>query len=406
MIRNGLSKIAAHRKDYSLIHTFGATQFDVKGLPENFSIYDGRPIPNQNNFDDRFSPVLRPLPMGCTAETTTFIAGLEDGALYPPDDFYFATPPGTDGEGRDIRASLSTAKSRGFKLPDGTIGAKKGDYFNCYGAGKIDDFDAVRIALWINQTEKRGVSVGSYFYPQFVGVEGIVSVPSFNTTEASLHDWLVTGWKTIEGKEYLEAITWQGQMLQYYSREIYNALMQQPYTGAFTLAKTPPTGAVAVGYQAIIDHLVYFIRNLFSLNVGDFPTRSDILYSTAKSCLGKDMVDDPGVDASVGCADSVNSVYKLAFGKELGGGASTAEMYKVLKKSYTQVDTAQPGDIVISPTGYSIKGAPHGHVGIVGYYGIMSNNSMTGLWSEYYTLPTWIAYYQTKLGFPVEFYRI
>ncbi len=267
-MKSGLNLIYPNRKDYSLVHTFGGS---TAGLPDNFSIYDGRIIPDQD---------ADGLPFACTAYATTFIAGLEDGTSYPIKDFYLATPPGDNG-GRDIRTALSVAKNRGFLLPDGTIGAKKGDYYNCYGTGKIDDFDASRIGCWINQQEKRGVTVGSWFYPEFVvnfvqgsgggtthpAQNGIVPTPSFNTTQASLHNWTVTGWKTINGILYLEAESWQGNFLQYFSREIFNALMKQPYSGSFTLAKTPITGPVPVGLTAYYDHIVYvlvqFIRNLY-----------------------------------------------------------------------------------------------------------------------------------------------
>lgn len=264
-IQGGLCKIAPHRTDYSLLHTFGAT---TEGLPFSFSIYDGSTIPNQNDFDERFAPAVRPLSMGCTAETTTFIAGIEDGAVYRPDDFYFATPPGTDGQGRDLREALKTAQTVGFTRVDGVKGFKKGDYYNCYGAGEIDDFNAARIALWINQQEKRGVSVGSWWYPEWSKTlaGGILPTPSFNTKTASLHNWLIVGW---EG-DYLIAIPWLGHTYgnngtMKIHRTLYNALMAQPYTAAFTLATTPPTGAVSIGLVAIIDHLVYFIRSLFKL---------------------------------------------------------------------------------------------------------------------------------------------
>lgn len=271
MIKSGLSKISPNRKDYSILHSFGATNFDTSGLPANFSIYDGRPIPNQNALDTRFIPAVRPLPMGCVAETTTFAAGLEDGAIYPPDDFYFAIPPGTDGEGRDIREGLQTAIDRGFKLPGGVIGAKRTAYFNCYGAGAIDDFDAARIAIWINQIEKRGVSVGTYWYPEFeYPVHGSLPLPSFNTSQGSLHNHLITGWRTLNGVVELQDISWQGDMygdagVVYISREIYNALMQQPWTAAFTITKIGGITPVPIGMKAIVDHLVYFIRNLFKI---------------------------------------------------------------------------------------------------------------------------------------------
>jgi hypothetical protein len=265
MIKNGLSKVRPDKRDYSLLHTFGAL-VDPEGLPEHFSIYDGRPIPNQNDIDTRFTPAVRSLPYGCVGETITFEAGIKNNKLYPPDDFYFAIPPGLDGQGRDIREGLKTAITRGIKDTQGNFD-KESAYFNVYGAGAISDYDAVKVALWINQGEKRGVIVGTWFYREFVFANstgnGMALVPSFNTNEASLHCWLITGWKTINGIEYLEGLTWQGQHVEYFSKEIYNALLAQPYTGAFTISKLGSATPVPIGLTAIVDHLVYFVRNLF-----------------------------------------------------------------------------------------------------------------------------------------------
>ncbi len=272
MIQSGLNKILPHRKDFSFLHSFGAIGYDIQTLPEDFTIYDGRPIPNQNAIDTRFTPGRRPIPYGCTGETQTFAAGLEDTDLYLPDDFYFATPPGTDGEGRDLRASLETTTSRGFMKVGGTIGNKRTAYFTCYGAGAIDDFDAARIAIYINQSEKRGVSVGSWWYEQEFGqpVNFILPTPSFNTQLGTLHNWLITGWKDINGEPYLEVISWQGTEygnngIVYMSRAIFNALMAQPYTGAYTITKVTSQTPIPIGMQAYVDHLVAFIRQLFHL---------------------------------------------------------------------------------------------------------------------------------------------
>lgn len=271
-IQGALKKIAPHRTDYGLVHTFGAA-LDKESLPAEFSIYDGRPVPNQNMPDDRFTPPGRPLPMGCTGESGAFESGLQDGALYEPHDLYDNTPPGRDGEGRDIRDMLKVLIKRGPRKADGTFGPKRKAYFNCYGSGKIDDFDAARFGLWINQNEKRGVIVGTWFYRQFgsaTPTNGVVKAPSFNTNEGSLHCWLITGWKKINGVDHFEALTWQGSSIgwkgkQYFSRPIYNALMAQPFTGAFTITKLSGIEPVPVGVQAIIDHLVYYLRNLFGL---------------------------------------------------------------------------------------------------------------------------------------------
>lgn len=268
MMRPGLFKIAPHRQDYSLLHTYGAIAPDPEGLPESFSIYDGRPIPDQNNPDTRFTPPLPPLPYGCTGESGAFDSGLQDNELYDPRDLYQNTPPGGGG-GRDIRAMLKTLCERGPRKADGTFGPERLAYFNCYGTGRIDDFDAARIALWLNQWERRGVYIGSWWY-WVTADDGVLELPSFVIAEATLHSYLATGWVLKEGKSYLEAIPWAGESFGdkgkvYISREIYNALMAQPWTGAFTATKMASKTPIPIGYIAVIDHLIYFIRNLFRL---------------------------------------------------------------------------------------------------------------------------------------------
>ncbi len=270
-MKQGLQKVWADSRDHSLIKTFGATPIDVNGLPSNFSIYDGRLIPNQDASDDRFTPSLIPLPYGCTGETGSFDAGIQDSALYNPQDLYESTP-GNPGEGRDIRKVLKTLITRGPRRADGSFGPKRTNYFNVYPANKIDDFDAVRIALWINQEEKRGVWVGTWWYPQFAvpNPDGTLPTPSFNIDDATLHCHLLTGWKTINGEPYLEDISWQGMNYGdkgkvYFSRTEYNALINQPYTGAFTITKVGGQSVVTVGMQAYVDQLVAFIRNLFGV---------------------------------------------------------------------------------------------------------------------------------------------
>lgn len=130
------------------------------------------------------------------------------------------------------------------------------------------------------------------------------------------------------------------------------------------------------------------------------------LYNTAKACLDMDM--DQTVPNMVACAASTNAVFKKAFGKAIGGLASTAEMYKALKKDsrFELVEKYEPGCIVISPTGTSTKNSPNGHVGIAGKVNIMSNNSFTGKWEQNYDLPKWLQYYGLGLGFPTYFFRV
>lgn len=270
-MNSGLSKIRPDHRDYSLLHSarnFGALLPDPEGLPANFSIYTGQSIPNQEMLDTRFTPPLPQLFYGCTGETGAFEAGIQDGELYDPKDLYDNTRPYVETTGRDMRDMLDTLRTRGPRKADGTFGPKRTAYFNVYGAGRIDDFDAARIALWINQLEKRGVAVGTYWYPEFVQKDrnGSLPIPSFNTTYATLHAHLITGWRTLpNGIVELEDLSWQGDNygVAWIPRVLYNALLAQPWTGAFTSTKTTSGTPIPIGYTAIIDHLVYFIRNLF-----------------------------------------------------------------------------------------------------------------------------------------------
>ena len=61
----------------------------------------------------------------------------------------------------------------------------------------------------------------------------------------------------------------------------------------------------------------------------------------------------------------------------------------------------------MSPTGMGTTGKiPNGHVGIVSEdEEIMSNSSATGLWTQNYTLVSWVAKYRTLGGYPIYFYR-
>lgn len=266
MKHSGLLKIKPDRRDHHIVkhleRTYGA--LDPLSLPEKFSIYDGRSIPNQDEPDTRFDPPLPPLPFACTAETTTFLCGLEDGKLYNPEWLYRNTPPFDNG-GRDIRDALNTAAKLGLMDDKGNIGGQDWDsYGHVYASGKIDDYDAARFSCYLLS---RGVSIGTWWYGIFtLASNGLLSAPSFNTNEASLHNWLVTGWD----KEGIELIPWIGGQwdvkgLGYLSRGVYNALLNQPYTGAFSFYKLGDQKPITLGVQAYIDHLINYIRTLFNV---------------------------------------------------------------------------------------------------------------------------------------------
>lgn len=131
------------------------------------------------------------------------------------------------------------------------------------------------------------------------------------------------------------------------------------------------------------------------------------VYATAKACLGENL---SGNNPVLGCAKTVNNIFLKALGSPIGGDYSTNLMFKSLqdKTRFDVITTenALPGDVIISPTGYGNGRMPNGHVGIVGVYGILSNNSEDGELHENYTVQTWVHIYQGVGGFPALFFRV
>lgn len=126
------------------------------------------------------------------------------------------------------------------------------------------------------------------------------------------------------------------------------------------------------------------------------------LYDTSKLLLGQDLSHK--VSNNLGCAESVSRVLKIAFNDDFFS-VSTYNFYQMLRgdKKWRQVYFPVRGDAIISPTGY---GNGHGHIGIISDNNIIhSNNSYTGKWSAFYTIPKWKDYYGREKKFPVFYFR-
>lgn len=133
------------------------------------------------------------------------------------------------------------------------------------------------------------------------------------------------------------------------------------------------------------------------------------LYDAAVASIGIDASPNDIAPDEVGCAETVNAIFKSVFGAEAGGSLSTHNMYLSLLKDkrFIKVDQPLPGDIIISPTGYGSGGLSNGHVGIIGQKDtIMSNSSATGTFESNYTLKAWRDRYAGKGGYPVVFFRV
>ena len=127
----------------------------------------------------------------------------------------------------------------------------------------------------------------------------------------------------------------------------------------------------------------------------------NIIYQTGKKFLDKDISKTQN---EYGCAESENYIFKEAIGEEIGGDVSTYRMYLLIKDDirFTKEDFPKEGDVILSPTGFGEKGKS-GHVGIISNEGkIMSNNSISYLWTEHLTLKEWKKTYK---NFPIHFFR-
>lgn len=248
-------------------------------------------------------------------------------------------------------------------------------------------------------------------------------------TEGSGHAMFIhpMGWCWRNGKEWLVVQNSYGAGVgenghHYLSREVidrgvtrFGAIMFQdmPVDEARKLLEAnvkADTNILIKQLALLINYLKQFV-GLKQAQLEDLKKNSmepsELLYKTAVDNLGRDVTPKDEVDDEVSCAFSLNAVYKQAFGKEIGGGASTAAMYLVLKndKRFEKTSLYSKGCIIISPTGYG-NGSIRGHVGIMGENErIMSNTSKTGLWESNMTLTSWIKRYRYAGDLPILFYR-
>jgi hypothetical protein len=141
--------------------------------------------------------------------------------------------------------------------------------------------------------------------------------------------------------------------------------------------------------------------------------RQEELYNVSKKALEeKESLVPVGDDPELGCAISL-TVLLNRIGCIIKETASTAELLMELAEDpeFEEISETDAGcgDIIICATGTSSipnTPIPHGHCGIVGKFGIMSNDSRNGIWSEYYTLESWKERYEIKGGYASRFFRI
>jgi hypothetical protein len=253
-MKSGLQKIKSDHRDYSFHKTFGSF-VSPASLPPDLNVDAGLWCPNQN-LPQSFTgiPDIPALPFGCTDYTQTDLCIDEDGKLLDPMLLENVTHANANN-GADIRVSLKTAISV----------FQRTAYFNVQAQAPLDWFDAIRVAMWVSQAEKRSVSIGIPWFGEFENLlsGGIMPIPVFDLKNATWHNAKIAGWKTIGGSPYLIVKSWQGPEYGdngycYMSRELCNALLNINGTGAFTLSKVAPGQVQTIDLDVIARIVSYF----------------------------------------------------------------------------------------------------------------------------------------------------
>lgn len=403
-------------RDYSHERTFGTV--DTKLFPDEYNADLGLSFPDQDA--DGY-------PNGCTGYTQSETGQDEYGTQFDPAFTYkktllIANLP--DNSPCKIRDSFKATRVYGLLPKGGTedeaLQFKRGQYFDVDKNG--DYFDGVRSALWLNQLNKRTISVGTPWYWGRNPKNGILFDFDKKKEANVWHNWKICGWKQIQGKPYLIGKPWVGKGgdkgYVYISRETFNKLMNIRGTFMYTQANAKPEDIQTIKLDILEVLLEFFQRLLTNAKtmaqdttpeVPETPpvspkmTNREHLYAIAYSCLGIDMA--PTQD-EVGCAEAVSFVMLKAGipGVPRGGILSTQLLNKWLKEHLTEVDSPEFGDIAIFPTG-SGNGKIRGHVFIVGKHKWMSNNSNTTLWDDHWTGKKALEYYAKYGGLSTHYYR-
>lgn len=134
------------------------------------------------------------------------------------------------------------------------------------------------------------------------------------------------------------------------------------------------------------------------------------LYETAKSLLSKEVSPNDVAPDELACVESLNEVYKKAFGTIIWTGTaytSTSALFNLISTDsrFDRITAPLFGDIILTPTGTG-NGTRRGHCGVVGKQWIMSNDSRTGTWEANYTIESWLKFFAVGGGMPVYYFRV
>jgi hypothetical protein len=133
--------------------------------------------------------------------------------------------------------------------------------------------------------------------------------------------------------------------------------------------------------------------------------------------LGEHITLNNTVPPEVGCAEAVSFILQklneVIASAGIAGTAALLNYCESLPLIYQEISTPEPFALLISATGTG-NGTVEGHTGFFGVYnkmyvndwGIVSNDSNTGILRELWSWSRWSAYYTQKGALPARIFRI
>lgn len=369
-------------------------------------------FPTELNVDTGTADTIQPAgSVLCTAITVCDIACDQVGTEYSYMELFSRVP--STNEGAEPRKVLSEAVKNGLTplelAKQGIVEKKWKSYFRA-DEGDLDFFDNIRSALYLAQSP---VALCTPWYWGWVSRH----VLTLEENVTNYHMYSAEGWAVVDGEPMLIIEAWIGKK-QYMPRAVCNKMFSSWGSQAWVLATDEIDGKrTKTIMQKIIDALtnvIILIREQITLKqpmetdvketVSPFPA-SQKIYDISKSLLKKHLTLDESVPKNVGCAQALSYVLKqCGYPIPKGGISGTYTLWQWLKVHFTEVEAGKPGDIIINATGTGLS-TRRGHVGVVGKYQIMSNNSITGLWDTAWELRDWLRFYEEQGKMKTRYFR-
>lgn len=140
----------------------------------------------------------------------------------------------------------------------------------------------------------------------------------------------------------------------------------------------------------------------------------DTFFLSFKNGLGTHQTLDPSVPSELGCAEAWSAMAKRAGVTNIPvtgfPGTAGLDVWLFNNPHFERIALPEVGATIISPT----VGSQHGHVGVCGNFnamynndwGIISNDSATGIVREQWSYQAWLNHYHVSLGLAVHIYRV